>query len=163
LAAARPLRAPTACRLAARWEPLGTGPRQLRGTAPHPVSTLLRAASEQLRQFLRSEESWSPSLPPRYTELLHSVVRLLSMPGDPGAYTDLVDRVPAFNSAGQPADDPGSRPPGRLATIASRATTGIQGAVSAVTGIVTIAIIVIVWALFALHKLDILSAVSRTP
>lgn len=137
--------------------------RQLRGTAPHPVSTLLRAASQQLRQFLRSEESWSPSLPPRYTELLQSVVRLLAMPGDPGAYTDLVDRVPAFNSDGQPADNPGSRPPGRLATIASRATTGIQGVVSAVTGIVTIAIIVIVWALFALHKLDILNAVSRTP
>jgi hypothetical protein len=35
--------------------------------------------------------------------------------------------------------------------------------VSAVTSIVTIAIIVIGWALFALHKLDILSAVSRTP
>jgi hypothetical protein len=35
--------------------------------------------------------------------------------------------------------------------------------VSAFTGIVTIAIIVIVWALFALHKLDIISAVSRTP
>lgn len=42
----------------------------------------------------------------------------------------------------------------------SRATTGIQGAVSAVTGI---AIVVIGWALSALHKLDILSAVSRTP
>ena len=64
---------------------------------------------------------------------------------------------------GQPADDPGSRPPGRLATITSRATTGIHGAVSAVTGILTMVIIVIVWALFALHKLDILSAVSRTP
>jgi hypothetical protein len=35
--------------------------------------------------------------------------------------------------------------------------------VSAVTGILTMVIIVIVWALFALHKLDILSAVSRTP
>jgi hypothetical protein len=58
---------------------------------------------------------------------------------------------------GQPADDPGSRPPGRLAT---RATTGIHGAVSAVTSILTI---VIVWALFALHKLDIISAMSRTP
>ena len=38
-----------------------------------------------------------------------------------------------------------------------------EGAVSAVTGIVTFAIIVIVWALFALDKLDILSAVGRTP
>jgi hypothetical protein len=83
--------------------------------------------------------------------------------GDPGAYTDLVDRVPACKSDGQPADEPGSRPPGRLATLASRATSGIQGAVSAITGIVTIAVIVIVWALFALHRLDILSAVSRTP
>ena len=137
--------------------------RQVRGTAPHPVATLLRVASEQLRQFLRSEESWSLSLPPKYTDLLHSVVRLLSMPGDPAAYTDLVGRVPAFKSDGQPADDPGSRPPGRLATIASRATTGIQGAVSVVTGMVTIAIIVIVWALFALHRLDILTAVSHTP
>ena len=44
---------------------------------------------------------------------------------------------------GQPADDPGSRLPGRLATIASRATTGIHGAVSAVTGILTM---VIIWA-----------------
>jgi hypothetical protein len=35
--------------------------------------------------------------------------------------------------------------------------------VSAVTGILTMVISVIVWALFALHKLDILSAVSRTP
>jgi hypothetical protein len=83
------------------------------------------------------------------------------MPGDPGAYTDLVDRVLAFKCGGQAADDPGSRPPRCLATIASRATTGIHGAVSAFTGIVTIAIIVIVWALFALHKLDIISAVSR--
>ncbi|TVY99982.1 hypothetical protein EAS64_38500 [Trebonia kvetii] len=137
--------------------------RQVRGTAPHPVSTLLRAASERLRRFLRSKESWSASLPPRYTELLHSVVRLLSMPSHPGAYTDLVDRVPAFNRDGQPAADPGPRPPGRLATIASRVTTGIQGVVSAVTGIVTIAIIVIVWTLFMLHRLDILNAVSRTP
>ena len=74
----------------------------------------------------------------------HSVVRLLSMPGEPGAYTDLVGRVPAFKRDGQPADDPGSRPPGRLATIVSRAKSGIQGAVSAITGIVTVVIIVIV-------------------
>jgi hypothetical protein len=80
-----------------------------------------------------------------------------------GAYTDPVDGVPAFKCDGQPADDPGWCPPGRLATIGSRATTGIHGAVSAVTDIVTIAIIVIVWPLFALRRLDILSAVSRTP
>jgi hypothetical protein len=75
----------------------------------------------------------------------------------------LVDRVPAFESDGQPGDDPRTRPPGRLATIASRARSGIQGAVSAITGTVTIAVIVIVWAPFALHRPDILSAVSRTP
>ena len=73
-----------------------------------------------------------------------------------------MDRVPAFKCDGQPADATGSRPPGRLATIARRATTGIHGTVSAVTGILTMAIIVIVWALFALHKLDILSAATRT-
>ena len=55
------------------------------------------------------------------------------------------------------------RIPGRVATIASRATTGIHGAVLAVAGILTMVIIVIAWVLFALHKLDILSAVSRTP
>lgn len=82
------------------------------------------------------------------------------LPGDPEAYTDLVDRVPAFKRDGQPADDLGSRPPERLTILASRATTGARGAVSAVTGIVTI---VIGWALLALHKLDILSTVSRTP
>jgi hypothetical protein len=67
------------------------------------------------------------------------------------------------SSDGQPADDPRTRPTGRLATIASRAASGVQEAVSAITGIVTIAIIVIVWAPFALHRLDILCAVSRTP
>ena len=82
------------------------------------------------------------------------------MPGDPEAYTGLVDRVPLLSATASPPMTAGSRPRGRLATIASRVTTGIQGAVSAVTGIV---IIVIGWALFALNKLDILSAVGRTP
>jgi hypothetical protein len=36
---------------------------------------------------------------------------------------DLVGRVPAFKSDGQPADDPGSRPSGRLATIANFASS----------------------------------------
>jgi hypothetical protein len=53
---------------------------------------------------------------------------------------------------------PESRPAGRLALIASRATSGIQGAVSAITGMVTTAIIVIVWALSALLGLNTSSA-----
>ena len=91
-------------------------------------------------------------------------VRLLSIPGEPRAYTDLVDGVPASSAAASPPMTPDhARPPGRLVTIASRATTGVHGAVSSVNGVVTIAIIVIVWALFVLHKLAILSAVSSTP
>jgi hypothetical protein len=52
------------------------------------------------------------------------------------------------------------RRPGRLATIAKLRHNGHTRSRVTVAGIVTI---VIVWALFGLHKLNILSAVSRTP
>ena len=60
-----------------------------------------------------------------------------------------------------PAGEQGDRDRESLLVLAGE--SGVQEAVSAITGIVTIAIIVIVWAPFALHRLDILSAVSRTP
>jgi hypothetical protein len=128
--------------------------RQVAGAVPHPVSTLLRAVSQNVLGFLRSDRSWSKSVPDDLTELLHSVVVLIAMPGELASYKALLQRVPAFDKDGHPAVDPGERPPRLIVTIASRATAGINGFVAAAVSVATFTALVTVVTLFALHRMN---------
>jgi hypothetical protein len=136
--------------------------RQVRGTAPHPVSTLFRSAARDIRQFLRSKQSWAPEIPGAITALLQSVAVLLAMPADPGSYQELARRIPAaFDGDGNPAAEPERRPPGRIATAVSRATEGAKGIAAVLTAIGLILGFVIAWALFAFHKMNITDVLSH--
>jgi hypothetical protein len=135
--------------------------RQVRGTAPHPVSTLFRSAAGDIRQFLRSKQSWTSEIPGGITALLQSVAVLLAMPAVPGSYEELERRVPAFDDDGNPATEPRRRPPGRVATAVSRATEGAKGIAAILAAIGLILGFVIAWALFAFHKMNITDVLSH--
>jgi hypothetical protein len=141
---------------------LVAGRPQVRGTAPHPVSTLFRSAARDIRQFLRSKQSWAPEIPGGITALLQSVAVLLAMPADPGSYQELARRIPAaFDGDGNPAAEPERRPPGRIATAVSRATEGAKGVAAVLAAIGLILGFVIAWALFAFHKMNITDVLSH--
>ena len=137
--------------------------RQVRGFAPHPVSSLLRAASQYVRQFLSSERSLSAPLPDDLLEVLRSVVMVLMMPGETASREALLQRVKVFDGDGNPAVDLKGRPPGRLAVAASHMSAAIAGIVTQVTGLATIAAIITVLALFALHRLNVIDVLHFMP
>jgi hypothetical protein len=137
--------------------------RQVPGTAPHPVSTLLRAAARYVRQFLISERSLTASAPDELLEVLRSVVMLLVMPAETVSRQAVLQHVKAFDGDGSPAVELEPRPPGRLAVAASRAAAAIAGAAAPVTSLATVAAIATVLALFALHRLDIIDVLHFMP
>jgi hypothetical protein len=130
--------------------------RQLRGTTPHPLSTLLRAASQYTRRFLTSERSLGGSIPDDLSQVLQSVALMLAMPREAVGRQILLRHTEAFDSDGNPAIEPEARPPGRVAVAAGRVARAIATVVAPVTNLATIAAIIGVLVLLALHRLDIL-------
>jgi hypothetical protein len=129
--------------------------RQAAGNGPHPVSTLFRAAADDIRKFLRSERSWATDIPSDITELIQMIAVLIAMPADPASYQALAKRVGAFDSHGNPTTDPGQLPPGRFTTSASRATESIKGTADVIKAIGVVVVFAVSWALFATHAVNI--------
>jgi hypothetical protein len=134
--------------------------RQVRGTAPHPLSTLLRAASRYIRRFLASERSLGGSIPDDLSQVLQSVALMLAMPGQPAGRQVLLQHVQAFDPQGDPAIGLEARPPGRLAAAASRAARAIAAVVAPLVNLATIAAIAGILVLLALHKIGILDVLN---
>jgi len=129
--------------------------RQLRGTTPHPLSTLLRAASQYTRRFLTSEQSLDGSIPDDLSQVLQSVALMLAMPKQAAGRQPLLRHAQAFDPDGNPSIELEARPPGRLAAAGSRVAQAIAAVVAPVTNLATLAAIIGALALLVLHRLDI--------
>ena len=130
--------------------------RQLRGTTPHPLSTLLRASSQYVRRFLANERSLDGSIPDDLSQVLQSVTLMLAMPRAAVGRQILLRHIQAFDSDGNPAIQVEVRPPGRVATVANRAAQAVAATVAPVANLATIAAIIGALVLLALHRLNAL-------
>jgi hypothetical protein len=100
--------------------------RQLRGFAPHPVSTMLRGSHRLIRQFLESRGSLKETIPESLGETLTMLLVVLSGPYDAAVYEHLDERISAFSPDGAPAVALIDKPPGRLAVLVDRALRSVQ-------------------------------------
>ena len=129
--------------------------RQVRGFSPHPISTLLRAVSRSIRQFLKSEQSLWGSIPAELVDTLTMTVALLTAPRDQDIYHSLGEKVSAFGKDGEPAVELMDKPPGRLAILASRTVTSVPRIGLVITSIAGIAVILTAIILTLLHKMNV--------
>jgi hypothetical protein len=129
--------------------------RQPDGARPHPTATLFRAASAHLFVFLRSQGSWSGTVPRGVLELPRLVTALIATPADPAAFEELSRRLSAFNSAATPESSDAHQHPGRIVAVARLANAGITGTATTLKAFGAIAVIGIVIALFILHRMSV--------
>lgn len=129
--------------------------RQVRGFPPHPISTLLRAISHSLRQFLENERSLQEHIPDDIIGTLKMTLLLFGGRRDRIFYQSLAEQVSAFDEYGHPAIDVVEKPPGRLTSIISRTATSIPKIALVVTGLSAIVAIAIAAALLAIHRMSV--------
>lgn len=137
--------------------------RQVRGIAPHPVSTLLRAASQYLRDFLSNERSLGALVPDDLLDVLRSVVMVLVMPGEAASRQALLQHVKAFDGAGHPMVNLEGRPPSRLVVAANRTARAIAAIQPPIVNLATVVAIITALVLFILHKLNIIDTLHFMP
>jgi hypothetical protein len=126
--------------------------RQPTGARPHPVATLLRAAATRLSEFLRSQRSWSGTVPRGILDLPRLILAVIATPTDPGAFEELSRRLQAFDRTGSPQSESVQGQPGKLLAFARRANAGVAETASTVKALGVIAVIVIVVILLILHR-----------
>ncbi len=137
--------------------------RQVRGIAPHPVSTLLRAGSQYLWRFLSNERSLSATIPDDVSDVLRSTVMVLVMPGEPASRQALLQHAKAFDEDGNPIVNLEIPPLRRLAVATNRMAAAIAGIQTPLVNLATIAVIFAVVILFAVHRLNIIDALHSMP
>jgi hypothetical protein len=130
--------------------------RQTHGTAPHPVSTLLRAVSQSIHRFLRNQQSWSVSIPDEIIEMFQHAAFTLVKPDYVVGFQMLQKQNRAFDANGDPIVDAEEKPPSRMIIMLNRAAAGFKGFVAAVVGMATITAIAIVCVLYAQHRISII-------
>jgi hypothetical protein len=129
--------------------------RQIRGSPPHPIATLLRAVSRSIREFLGNERSLQTSIPDDLTEILGMTLALFGAHHDQSVYDRLARRVSAFDEHGAANVDVLEKPPGRIAHFVSRTASGIPKMALAVASIATVTAIIIALILFILHRMNV--------
>jgi hypothetical protein len=129
--------------------------RQKRGFSPHPISTLLRAVSRVIREFLSNERSLRILIPHDLTELLSMTLSMLGTHYDEAVYHCLIQQVSAFDERGNPTVDAIERPPSRAVRLMSFTTSGIPKIALVVTSIAAIAAISMAVALALLHRMNL--------
>jgi hypothetical protein len=129
--------------------------QQPRGLPPHPISTLLRAASLSVRRFLGNQRSLHMPIPEDLTELLKTTLALFAAHRDQTAYQRLAEQAAAFDEHGDPAVDLIGNPPSRFVAFASRTVTSIPKIAIVITSIATITAIIIAVTLALLHRMNI--------
>jgi hypothetical protein len=137
--------------------------QQVRGITPHPVSTMLCAASLYIREYLSSERSLCVTIPEDVLDVLRSVVMILVAPGEGDGRQALLQHVKAFDGDGNPAVNLEGRPPSRVVVAAHRAATAIAAIQPPIVNLASIAVICTALALFILHKLNIIDTLHFLP
>ncbi|MEV4545080.1 hypothetical protein [Micromonospora echinaurantiaca] len=112
--------------------------RQRRGFTPHPLATVLRGSANRVQGFLASDRALAPAPPDDLVGVLTLTFQLLAGSAGPETRAELAGLVAAFDEDGAPAVTLHARPPGRLATVLSRASTGVERAVLLLGGTATI-------------------------
>lgn len=129
--------------------------RQTRGFPPHPVSTLLRAISHSLRQFLGNECSLNKFIPDDLVKTLTMTLMLFGGRHDRLIYQGLAEQVSAFDQHGNPAVDVVEKPPSRITSFISRTAASVPKIAIVVTSIAAVAAIITALALVALHRMGV--------
>jgi hypothetical protein len=128
--------------------------RQLRGLAPHPISTLLRAVSWHIHEFLSNERSLRDCIPDDIREILTMTLGMFSAQYDWSSYHSLAQRISAFNMNGDPAVELIGKPRSRIASFASGMITGIPRIAIAITSLTAISAIIAAIILALLHRMN---------
>ncbi|NUW40192.1 hypothetical protein [Nonomuraea rhodomycinica] len=124
------------------------------GFTPHPISTLLRGASVQLREFLVGP-NYGAQLSSRLDEILRLILVIFSEPKDAAQYDKLASLVEAFDEQGTPSIELPVKPPGKLSRLFSRATASAQGTLAIMGGLIASLVPLLAIALVLLGKIDI--------
>lgn len=112
--------------------------RERRGFTPHPLATVLRGSANRVHEFLASDRALAPAPPDDLVRVLTLTFQVLVGPARPEPRAELAGLVAAFDEEGAPAVALHARPPGRLSTALTRATTGVERAVLLLGGTATI-------------------------
>ena len=134
--------------------------QQPRGLPPHPVSTLLRAVSKSIRRFLGNQRSLRGPMPGDLTEMLETTLAVLGISQDQDVYDRLAKQADAFDEHGEPTVELTGKPPGRLATFASRIADSVPKIALVITSIAAVAVIITALILDALHRMNVTQLLS---
>jgi hypothetical protein len=129
--------------------------RQPRGSAPHPLATVLRGSAHMLQDYLVSARSLEPSTPTVITDLLEQTVAVLVGPRESEVYERLSALVGAFDDGGAPAVQLRPRVPGRLVCAGTVTSQFIDRAASTVAGLSGILLAAATVVLFTLGRLSV--------
>lgn len=133
----------------------GLDARQIRGYSPHPISTLLRAVSRSIRQYLKSERSLRKDIPNDLRDTLAMTIILLSVEPGPENVQQLAKRCSAFDSHGSPAVELKEKPPSRVAIFVGRTLATIPRIALALTSLAGVTALVIAVILTLLHRMNV--------
>jgi hypothetical protein len=137
--------------------------RQPRNLGPHPISTILRAVSRYIRQFLASQQSLQESIPNDLMDILSMTLVLLCQSKPSEVYQHLAQQVTAFDQNGAPAVDLENGAQSKIVTFSSRATAGLRGAASLIVALATSIAIIIVCVLYIRHRIDMNGVLRYLP
>lgn len=131
--------------------------QQPRGFTPHPTATVFRGVVQQIRQHLRSPNSYDAQIPAELIETLRLNLFLLVDQCDVERYQGLAARVSAFDEAGNPSAEILTKPPSRVARLYEGATATVTRTGAVVAALIGLAVPVIAISLTILGKIDVQS------
>ena len=137
--------------------------RQARKIKPHPISTILRAVSIRMRQFLISQESLQESLPSSLLNTLSLTLVMLCQSKTPEVYQNLAKQVSAFDQDGGPTVGLETNVHNKAIALASRATAGLRGTASLVTALGAAILIIVIGILFFRHSIGLKGVLQYLP
>jgi hypothetical protein len=127
--------------------------RQVKNLGPHPISTILRAVSRCIRQFLASQESLRESIPTELMNTLSMTLAMLCQSKPSAVYRHLARQVSAFDQNGDPAVDLERGTQNRIVAFANRTTAGLKGAASLIVALGTSILIIVLCILYIRHRI----------
>jgi hypothetical protein len=136
---------------------------QAKGLGPHPISTILRAVSRYIRQFLTSQQSLRESIPSDLIDTLSMTLILLCQSKPTEVYQHLAKQVSAFDQDGDPAADLQKGSQSKITAFSGRVTASLRGATSLIIGLATSIAIIVLCVLYIRHRINMNDVLQHLP